>query len=95
MGTNEQHGPNPATKPDTTADIATYLAASVGDDISLLPEALGAISRTQGMSKLSRKTGLTRETLYRALKPGGNPTLYTIRKVLDAYGLHITLVPKD
>ncbi|CAQ83711.1 MULTISPECIES: addiction module antidote protein [Photorhabdus] len=40
-----------------------------------------------GMSLVSERTGLSRETLYRALSPKGNPTLKTMKKVIHATGL--------
>ncbi len=40
-----------------------------------------------GMALVSEKTGLSRESLYRALSPKGNPTLKTMKKVIHAAGL--------
>jgi len=49
--------------------------------------ALGTVARAYGMTKLAEETGLNRATLYAALKEGGNPTLETIVKVTDAFGV--------
>ena len=49
--------------------------------------ALGTVARAYGMSKLAEETGLNRATLYAALKEGGNPTLDTVVKVTDAFGV--------
>jgi len=78
---------------DTEVAIAAYLEAVVEEDISMLPAALGTVARARGMSALARDTGLARESLYRALSEGGNPTLSTLSKVLSAYGVQITLKP--
>jgi len=43
------------------------------------------------MSQLARDTGLTREGLYKALSPEGNPTFSTVAKVAKALGLQITV----
>jgi probable addiction module antidote protein len=43
------------------------------------------------MSQLARETGLTREGLYKALSPEGNPTFTTVAKVAKALGLQITV----
>jgi probable addiction module antidote protein len=49
--------------------------------------------RARGMMKLAKKTGLTREGLYKALSKNGNPNLGTILKVLQALGLKLTVSP--
>jgi probable addiction module antidote protein len=76
-------------------EIAAYLQdrmdAASGDP-ALIAAALGEIARSHGMMKLARETGLTREALYRALSPEGNPNFGTILKVTKALG--IKLVPK-
>lgn len=40
-----------------------------------------------GMAEIAAKAGLSRESLYRALSPKGNPTLHTMRQVVHATGL--------
>lgn len=44
------------------------------------------------MTQLARETGLTREGLYKALSPEGNPEFSTVMKVMKALGvkLHAT-----
>ena len=57
-------------------DMALYLDACLAEDPgdgSLIRTALGVIARARGMSRLARETGLSREGLYRALSPEGNP----------------------
>lgn len=43
-----------------------------------------------GMTEVARKAGLSRESLYRALSPKGNPTLRTLHKVINAAGLRFS-----
>ena len=45
------------------------------------------------MSKVARKAKVGRENLYRAFAPGGNPTMVTVMRVLDALGLTIRVSP--
>ena len=45
------------------------------------------------MSNLARETGLTREGLYKALSPDGNPEFSTIMKVIRALGLRLRGAP--
>jgi probable addiction module antidote protein len=48
--------------------------------------ALGTIARARGMSQVSRRTGLGRESLYKALGENGNPGFRTILGVAAALG---------
>jgi probable addiction module antidote protein len=71
-------------------DMAAYLEAALDDgDVGLIAAALGDIARAKGMTEISRKAGLGRESLYKALSPGGNPELGTVLKVLRALGLKL------
>lgn len=68
-------------------DVAYYLEAIMEEDPTLLPAALGDVARARGMTELSRKTGLSREALYRSLSETGDPRFSTVCKVLSAYGV--------
>ena len=71
-------------------DIVAYLEAALEDgEPSLVAAALGDIARARGMTKLSRDTGLGRESLYKALSPAGNPEFATIMKVIEGLGLRL------
>lgn len=50
-----------------------------------------AEARLGGMSALSERAGLNRESLYRALSKRGNPTLQTLTRVMQALGLRISV----
>lgn len=68
-------------------DIAAYLAAcSDAEDPLTMVLALGNVARARNMSALARKVGMTREGLYKALSPNGNPSFATISKVATALG---------
>jgi probable addiction module antidote protein len=78
----------------TPRDVATYLEAALEDgDPRIVATALGNIARAKGMSELARKTGLGRESLYRALSPDGNPEFGTVLKVVRALGLRLHATP--
>lgn len=62
-------------------------------DSALLSAALGDIARSKGMTQLSRETGITRDGLYKALSPSGNPSFSTVQKVVKALGYKFDLVP--
>lgn len=46
-----------------------------------------------GLGAIAASAGLSRESLYRALSPKGNPTLKTLVAVLNAMNLRLTVVP--
>ena len=74
-------------------DMANYLEAVLEDsDPALISAALGDIARAKGMTLIARETGLGRESLYKALSPGGNPAFSTVMKVMKALGLKIHVV---
>jgi probable addiction module antidote protein len=71
-------------------DIAYYLEAVFEDgDPALIADALGEVARAKGMTKISRASGLGRESLYKALSAEGNPEFATVVKVLHALGLKL------
>jgi len=77
---------------ETVEDIAAYLEAAFEDgDPELITQALGAVARSKGMTEISRRTGLGRQNLYKALSPEGRPEFATILKVVKALGLKLTV----
>ncbi len=85
---------DPAAHLTTEADMAAYLEAALEEgDSALVAAALGDIARAKGMSHVAREAGLGRESLYKALSPGGNPEFATILKVVAALGLQLHAAP--
>jgi len=75
---------------ESEEDMAAYLEAALEEgDTSLVAAVLGDIARAKGMTEIARKTGLGRESLYKALSPDGNPEFATILKVIKALGLKL------
>ena len=77
-------------------DVSGYLQLALdesADDPTAVPRALGAIARSQNMSELARRVGMSRDGLYKALSADGNPTWSTILKVTRALGLRFELHP--
>ncbi len=74
----------------TEEDMAAYLNAALEDgDTSVIATALGDIARAKGMTQLAKETGITRDGLYKALSPTGNPSFDTVQKVIKAFGLKL------
>ncbi len=75
----------------TDEDIATYLSIILEDeDQTELTHALGVVARARGMTEVARAAGLTREALYKALRPSSQPRFDTIARVCRALGLKLT-----
>ncbi len=73
---------------------AAYLEAALEDaDPTLIAAALGDIARARGATRFAEESGLSRETIYRAFRPGGNPTLDTVSKALKVLGLKLAVTP--
>jgi len=71
-------------------EMVAYLEAALEDgDPALVAAVLGDIARAKGMTEIAREAGLGRESLYKALSPGGNPEFATILKVIRALGLRL------
>jgi probable addiction module antidote protein len=75
----------------TDSDMAEYLSAVIEDgDVSLLAAAMGDIAKARGMSQIAKESGITREALYKALRPNAQPRFDTIARVCKALGLRLT-----
>lgn len=82
----------------TPYEMALYLEATFdefGNDARAVIRALGGIARAQGMTSVARRSGLGRESLYKALSGEGNPSFDTVLRVLDALGLRLTAVVRE
>lgn len=72
-------------------EIAVFMAeAFETGDAAYIAKALGIVARAKGMTEISRKTGLSREQLYRSFSERGNPTLKTTLAVMRALGVEMT-----
>lgn len=80
----------------TPKEMAAYLEACIEEangDATFIAKALGDIARAKGMTKVARDTGLSRESLYKALSGERSPEFDTVLKVLDALGLKLHAAP--
>ena len=80
----------------TNEERAAYIVAAIedGDDQLFILAVREVIDSIGGMSQLANKTGLARESLYRAFGKNGNPQYTTISKVLNQIGLKISVSAK-
>ena len=78
----------------TDEDIAMYLSLVLEeDDPGELAHALGVVARARGMGQIAQASGLTREALYKALRPNAKPRFDTISRVCKALGVRLVAQP--
>lgn len=82
---------DPATELNSVEAIELFMtdAFETGNS-AYISKALGLVARAKGMTVIARKTGLSREQLYRSFSEHGNPTLKTTLVVMQALGLDMT-----
>lgn len=76
----------------TPEEMAAYLEASLEEadgDAAFIAKALGDIARAKGMTQVARDSGLSRESLYKALSGDRSPGFDTVLRVLKALGLRL------
>jgi probable addiction module antidote protein len=76
-----------------------YLKSSLDDyfidgNLEALLTAIKTVAKAQcGMTELSKKTSLNRQSLYKTLSKDGNPRIKTLWSVLNSLGYRLTLEP--
>jgi DNA-binding phage protein len=88
----------------SSADISfdTWMIEKLQADRELAVECLIAAmesldnpeERDGGLGAVAEQAGISRESLYRALSPRGNPTLKTLIAVLKTLGLRLSVTPE-
>ncbi|MCA9233648.1 MAG: putative addiction module antidote protein, partial [Planctomycetales bacterium] len=81
----------------TPEEMAAYLEACLEEangDATLIARALGNIAKAKGMSQVARESGLSRESLYKALSGERSPGFDTVLKVISALGMELHAEPK-
>ena len=75
---------------DSEQAVAEYLTLILEEnDPALLAAALGDIARARGMSEIAKASGITREALYKALRPDAQPRFDTVNRVCAALGVKL------
>ena len=81
---------DPAVYLQTETAVAAYLTDILeANDAALLAAALGDIARARGMSEIAKAAGITREALYKALRPASVPRFDTVSRVCAALGVRL------
>lgn len=76
----------------TPEEIAAFIEAAIelGDYPTLL-RALAHAARAQGMAEVAERSGLGRESLYKALAPDSKPRFETVARVMKALNLTVSI----
>lgn len=75
-------------KESQTAYIEYVLENGTTEELLL---ALSDVAHAKGMTKTAKEAGLTREGLYKALSPLGNPSFDNLKKIMNALGLKLVV----
>jgi probable addiction module antidote protein len=79
--------------PDDESQAELLADALETGNAAYITTALGTIARARGMTQVAKEAGVTREALYKALSPTGDPRLSTLMGVMKALGLELRSVP--
>lgn len=80
----------------TPEDIRIFLEdAFEANDAGYIAHALGVVARAEGMSKIAKQTGLSREQLSDSLNKAGNLQLKTFLSVMNTLGLKLTATERE
>ncbi len=75
---------------DSDEAIAEYLTAALENpDLDAFLVAVRDVAKARGISKVAENSGLGRESLYKALRPGAQPRFETVRRLLEALGVRL------
>jgi probable addiction module antidote protein len=81
---------------DSDESIAAYITEALSTyDADMIARAIGVAAKARGMTAIARQTGLSRESLYKALSGEGRPQFETINLVLKALGLRLRVEPLE
>ena len=79
---------------DNQEVIAEYLTAAMADpNPGVFLAALGDVAKARGMAQIAKEAGLGRESLYKTLSSRAHPRYDTIKAVLGALGVKLSVVP--
>lgn len=90
------HPFDPAEFLDNEEAVAVYLSeALAAGDTAHFQEAVQTAARARGMAQIAEASGLGRESLYKALRPGAHPRFDTVQRVLSALGVRLSIEPDN
>lgn len=83
---------DPSAFLDDDEVVAEYLTAALEDENpDVFLAAVGNVAKARGMSAIAERSGLGRESLYKALASGAKPRYDTVLKVLQSLGVKLSV----
>jgi probable addiction module antidote protein len=80
------------TKEDLVGTLEAVIELAVQEnDPEYLLKAIGEMARSKGMAQIARELNLDRASLYKSLSPAGNPSFFTVIRVLHSLGYSIRI----
>jgi probable addiction module antidote protein len=77
---------------DNEEVLADYFRAAMKDpDPEVFMRAISNVAKARGIASIAKRSGLGRESLYKALAPGARPRYETVRKLMAALGVKLTV----
>ena len=79
---------------DNEEVIAEYLGLALEDpDPDAFLVAVSDVAKARGITEVAARSGLGRESLYKALKSGARPRFETVRRLLAALDVQLAIKP--
>ena len=75
------------------AQVEYITAAYETGDPEFIRDAYNLVARARGMTRIATETGLSRESLYKALGENGNPEFGTMMRINRALGITLSAHP--
>jgi len=72
------------------AQVEYIAAAYETGDAEFIRDAYNLVARARGMTRIAAETGLSRESLYKALGERGNPEFGTVMRINRALGITLS-----
>lgn len=72
------------------AQVEYLTAAYETGDPEFIRDAYNLVARARGMTRIAAETGLSRESLYKALGESGNPEFGTVMRINRALGITLS-----
>ena len=77
---------------DTEESVKLFLKEALAEnDPVFWQHCVSTVARSAGMAKIAEKSGLNRESLYKAMKEDAHPRFDSVMRVLNAMGLQLSL----
>lgn len=86
---------DPAFFLDDEEMMFTYLQDAMQEGDKEFIAALEAVSRSLGMTELAKKTGLSRETIYKTLNSVTKPQDENLQKIFAGLNSKMPLIPEN